>query len=179
VVLNALRISLSESSRMGIVGAGVQLNDRGEYDLTTVTVTILPTQELLTFLEVEGFPSTTLPGLVQGYRRLDFQTTSEYVSYFDSIHSFVDSWSKNRYLRLGSKASLRPWELDSHDFHLIMMDESDFLGHYVPDPRGQLSAAEIIRGHYRHTPVMTKTPPWYKRDFSRGGWIRSNSVAAV
>lgn len=176
--LQGAGISRAHANQIGIVGCSIQLTDDAEYDYTSLTFTLRPQEALYCFLTIERIPFDYIPEKSQGYVRMDVTHTIEYLRYFTSIEEFLNRWRDLRAVRLGSRSLLKPWELCSHDYHMIMMDESEFLRHFIPDPRGKLTHAEILRGLTLHKPLMRGNGPLeFQSPPQESGWIRSCSTA--
>jgi hypothetical protein len=169
-------ISRSQAEQIGVSGWGIQLDENGEYEWSAVTLTLRFTENLMCFLVTQDHVLSQVPGF-QGLYRLDAQTIHEYLVYYDSIEEFLNRWRANRYLRLGARSVLRPWELNSQDHFIIMLDDEAFLRHFISDPRGRLSHAEILLGSTLHKPLMKTEPPGYPVAPRARGWIRPGSIA--
>jgi len=173
-VYRSLGVTPERAKQFGLSGYGIQLDDRGEYDYGSLTVTFTPSDNIRCYLTVEGIPFDVTPrGL--GYR-LHCKEASEYLQYSDSIKEFLDAWDSRRWLRLGNRANLPPWELSSQDHFIIMMNDELFSDCFVADPRARLTLSEMLRGGTLHKPLMLRQPEGYPLPRA-GGWIRSCSVA--
>lgn len=172
--LRVLGISRTHANRLGVVGCGIQLTETGEYDYGSLTVTLKSSENLFCFLTVERIPFDYLK---TRYIRLELTQVEEYIKYSESIKEFLDRWMKVKAKRLGPKALLPPWELDSQDHFIIMLDDESFSRHFISDPRERLSHAELLRGNSLHKPLMKTVPEGYPQVPRAGGWIRPCSIA--
>lgn len=177
-VFEFLRISREHAQEMGVVGCGLQLTDQGEYSWRETTLTLdLKKDFVKIFLTIEGIPFDSPPHW-EGYARISILHMEEYIAYFSSILTFLELYLKNRFLRLGRRARLSPWELDSRDSYILRMEESAYNMHFVSDPRGRIPHSRISSNDTLHDPIMLKRPEALP-DPGLGGWIRSNSPAAT
>lgn len=178
MVFEFLRISRELAHEVGIVGCGLQLDDQGEYSWRDTTLTLdLGKDVVKVFLTIEGIPFDSPPHW-EGYARVRILHIEEYLKYYSSIQEFLESYRKNRFLRLGRRALLPPWELDSRDSFILRMEESAFKTHFICDPRERISHSGIIRGETLHEPLMVREPDGLPSP-GLGGWIRVCSVAAT
>jgi hypothetical protein len=175
-VFSFLGISRETAHSLGMVGCGLQLNNSGEYSWKDTTITLdLGKDQVKIFLTIEGIPFDSPPGM-GGYARISILHMEQYAQYYSSIQEFLELYRKNRFLRLGRRARLPPWELDSRDAYIIRMEASAFSTHFVCDPRGHIPHSRIALGDTLHDPIMVGT----LEDMpvpGRGGWIKVNSVA--
>jgi len=177
VVFEVLGISREHAHHVGMVGCGLQLTDQGEYSWRDTTCTLnLEKDQVKVFLTIEGIPFDSPPGY-GGYARIPILRMEEYCKYFPSIQEFLELYRKNRFLRLGKRARLPPWELDSHDSFILRMEESAFKTHFVCDPRGHIPHSRIALGETLHNPIMLEKPDGLP-DPGLGGWIKVCSVAS-
>jgi hypothetical protein len=171
VVFITLGVPRARAKELGMLGCGLQLDDAGEYHWREATITLdLGRWEVTTFLRVEGIPFTHIPGF-QETARITFLQMETYINKFKGIKEFLALFRRNKFLRLGRKAYLDPWELNSQDSYVLRMSDEDFLRYYIADPRGQLLASEITSRHALHTPVLRGVVPPGLPDPEVSGWI--------
>jgi len=169
-VLLTLGLTRDEAYQYGMIGCGLQLDSTGEFDWAQTTITLSPDkEEVMVFLKVRGIEYSLVPTERKPIRVriLDFE---DYVLRYVSIQKFLDGYRRNRFLRLGERASRPAWELDSHDAFLLGMDDDQFRSSFVSDPRGQPTFSEVARGVTRHAPYMLARPQGLP-DPGQGGWI--------
>jgi len=178
VVFSFLRLTKEEAYRVGMVGCGLQLTDLNEFDWPETTISLSPSREVRTFLEIEGIPYDSMPTRA-GIIRIGILQFEEYLKYYESIKDFLDRFDRLKLTRLGSSSVKEPWELNSQEHHILMMDDPQFLECFIPDPRGRLSFSELLRGITLHKPFMKREPEGYPQVPQHGGWIRSISPAVT
>jgi hypothetical protein len=177
VVFSFLRISREAAQRMGMIGCGIQLTEDGEYDWSQTTITLsLSNEAARCFITIEGIPYSNLPD-ASGRARIGILQFEEYMRYHSSILSFLGNYYSRKTIRLGPRARVPPWELNSHDSFILNMSEDDFRSKFFADPRGRLSTSEVIRGLTLHAPCMIEGIPELSGVPRQGGWIRTNSAA--
>jgi len=170
-----LQTEREELAQMGVVGCGLQLDPKGDYLWEETTLSFHQGNTALrVFLTVEGLSSNPLPG--REVIRLSLLTCEEFVRYHKSIQDFLELYHTRKWVRLGRRARLPPWEMSSQDAFIITMNENDFENHFTSDPRGRLSHTGLVTGATLHDPIM-HTKPGGLPDPRQGGWIRSNSIA--
>jgi len=179
LVFNFLGCSREVAQQMGMLGCGLQLNESGDFSWRDTTCTLdLEKDFVKIFLHIEGIPFDTPPHW-EGYARISILHMEEYVRYFSSIQEFLELYRKNRFLRLGRRARLPPWELDSRDSYILRMEESAFRKHFVCDPRERIPHSRILfSDEVLHDPIVVEQPDGLP-DPGLGGWIRANSAAVV
>jgi hypothetical protein len=176
LVFMSLGIDRATAQQMGVVGCGLQIDDSGEYSWKDTTLTLdLGKDQVKIFLTIEGIPFSSIPEH-SGYARISFLHMEEYCKYFSSIQDVLVLYRKNRFLRLGRRARLPPWKLDSRDSFILRMEESAFSTHFVSDPRGHIPHSRISSTDTLHDPYML-SPPDGLPDPGRGNWIKVCSVA--
>jgi len=176
VVFTFLGLSPEKAKTVGMSGCSLQLDDQYEYDWKETSILMSKAHtEFKMFCVIEGisFDDSTSEGLC----RITIQQMEEYINLYPSISSFLEMWEETRFLRLGRRARLPPYELDSYDAFLVRMPRKEFDSFFVSDPRGPLSYAELANSAYfLHKPLMKKTPEGLPAPGSRG-WIRLSSIA--
>jgi len=178
LVFDFLGCTRGDAHDMGMVGCGLQLTDLGDFSWRETTCTLsLEKDEVKVFLTIEGIPFEGVPNF-GNYVRVRLLHMGEYVKYFTSIQEFLGLYRRKRFLRLGRRARLPPWELDSHDAFILRMEESAFRTHYVCDPRGHIPHSRISSNETLHDPIMLVQPDGLP-DPGAGGWIRANSIAVT
>jgi hypothetical protein len=161
----------SECKALGMVGCGLQLNDIGDYAWSETTFSVsLDAPEVRVYLRVKGIPYITIPTL-SSIARVNFQQMEEYIGVLPDIRKFLREYSRNRFLRLGNKASREPDSLDSRDAFLLRMSNEEFEKFYVSDPRGSLSVSSLLRGYTLHPPVLKGVEPAGLPAPGLGDWI--------
>lgn len=170
-VFLTLGIPRSQAAELGMLGCGLQLGDSGEYLWREATITVdLGRREVATFLRVNGIPFTLIPNH-RNTARISFVQMETFIAKVAGIRDFLSLHRRNKFLRLGRRAYLEPWELTSRDSFLIRMSDEDFLRYYIADPRGQLMASEITSRTCLHSPLLKGAVPPGLPDPARGGWI--------
>lgn len=165
-----LGISRERASQMGVIGCGLQLNDDYEYSWSETTVTLSPNkEEVRIFLTVRRIPFSHVPN-EQRPLRISMLDMEDFILRYENIQRFLCMYRRNRFLRLGHRAYVPSWELDSREAFLLGMSDDDFDRHYVADPRGQLTFGEIARRESRHSPVELVRPAGIP-DPGQGYWI--------
>lgn len=140
--------------QFGMVGCGLQLDDSHDFDWASATCTLRrDVDEFLIYMSTRGVAPSEIPGCGD-FHRIPIRTMADYCQSFARISQFLAAYWKNRFLRLGGKAHLRPEQLNSQDAFILEMEESDFRRFYLSDPRGILTGAELMRGLTRHPPVL-------------------------
>lgn len=177
LVFEFLGCSRGTAQQMGMVGCGLQLTESGEFSWRDTTCTLdLEKDSVKIFLIIEGIPFNDIPEK-QGYARVSLLHMEEYSKYFSSIQDFLVLYRRNRFRRLGRRARLPPWKLDSRDSYILRMQESTFNTCFIADPRERLSHSQIIStDDTLHDPIMLSSPGGLP-DPGRGDWIRANSTA--
>jgi len=166
-----LRISREDAHSMGMVGCGLQLDATGDYSWADTTVSIsLENVQANIFLKTRKMDVHALPGLGDRIARIPILDMVEYIRLYPNILSFLERYRKNRFLRLGRRAFLDPWDLDSRDSFLLNMDDSEFESSFIQDPRGPPLASEVASGNGRHSPKLIRAPPGLP-DPGVGSWI--------
>lgn len=177
-VFEFLRIDVGTAHQMGVVGCGLQLTDLGEYSWRDTTLTLdLKKDFVKIFLTIEGIPFDSPPHW-EGYARVKILHIEEYIKYFSSIQEFLGYYQRNRFRRLGKRARLPPWELDSRDSFILKMEENVYNTHFVSDPRGQIPHSRVASNDTLHNPIMLSKPDGLP-DPGLGGWIKANSPAVT
>jgi len=168
-VFLVIRIDRIRAHKMGMVGCGMQLNDVGDYDWRETTISLsLGSPQVCVFLRTRGVAFDHIPGR-ESFVRISPLLMEEYGRDFDRISSFLELYRKNRFLRLGSRAFLDPWDLDSRDSFLLRMDDAEFNASFIVDPRGQPLIAELISRQGRYPPKRIRDVPGLP-DPGRGKW---------
>lgn len=176
LVFSFLGIDRGTAHNMGMVGCGLQLDDTGEYSWKDTTATLdLGKDQVKIFLTIEGIPFSGIPSK-DGYARVSLLHMEQYCEYYSSIQEFLELYRKNRFLRLGRRARLPPWSLNSRDAFILRMEDNAFLTHFVPDPRGRVPHSRISSDDVLHEPLMLELPDGLPSP-GRGGWIKVCSVA--
>lgn len=172
MVFLTLGVSRAEAARCGMVGCGLQLNP-STYDYMWAETTFaldLGRAEVRCFLTINGIPFSPIPG-IEDIARIPFLLMETYLNKFQGIKDYLDHYRRNRFLRLGSRCYLEPWELNSRDAFLLGMSDEEFLRHYVVDPRGVPTSSMISRRLSLHSPVLTREEPEGLPVPRQGGWI--------
>jgi len=155
---------------MGMVGCGMQLDDSGEYAWSETTVSLsLGMPQVCVFLKTKKIAFSEIPGM-SSIARIPIKLALEYISVYPLILSFLERFRKNRFLRLGHRAFLDPWDLDSRDSFILTMSEEDFKSSFIEDPRGPPLLSEISSGIGRHSPKLFRNIPGLP-DPGQGSWI--------
>jgi hypothetical protein len=170
-VFLTLGVSRLEAFEMGMLGCGLQLNSLGDFSWADTTISLDPNkEEVKIFLALREVNSESVPSF-EGITRISIQDMQEYVSLYETIQEFLGLYRRNRFLRLGRSARVSPECLDSRQAFIIRMSESDFNDHFIADPRGQLSFAQMANpSTFLHEPLMKKIPQGLP-DPGKGGWI--------
>jgi len=170
-VFLTLGIPRYQASELGMLGCGLQLDDSGEYLWREATITLdLSCKEVLIFLKVNGIPFTLIPN-IRNTARISFMQMETFISKVTGIREFLRAHQRNKFLRLGSKAYLEPWELNSQEAFRIGMSDEDFATYYIPDPRGRLLNTEVTLRCSLHSPLLKGTNPPGLPDPAKGDWI--------
>jgi hypothetical protein len=166
----AIGVNRTDCIRMGLTGCSLQLDDTQEYSWAESEVLLdFGRREVRTFLRIQGvsFAHTVIGTNV----RISVLAVREYFHKYYSIEKFLGAYDKNRVLRLGSRYTVNPWDLDSRDSIILRMEDSEFNRIFISDPRKRLTTAEILRNLSLHSPVLRGEPPaWHSCPASRG-WI--------
>jgi hypothetical protein len=171
-----LGVNRQDAHSMGMVGCGLQLDDLGDYAWRETTISLnLGLPQVCVFLKTRNIPFSTLPGK-DGISRLPIADMLGYIKDFPLISSFLEVHRRNKFLRLGRRAFLDPWDLDSRDSFLLSMSEDDFSSSFVSDPRGPPLHSEIASRVGRHSPKQFRTVPGLP-DPGQGSWILGNPPA--
>jgi hypothetical protein len=172
MVFLTLGVSRSQAAQRGMVGCGLQLNP-STYDYMWAETTFamdFGRAEVRIFLTINGIPFSPLPGN-GGIVRIPFLQMETYLSRYQGIKDFLDSYRKNRFLRLGSRSFLEPWELNSRDAFLLGMSNEEFLRYYVVDPRGAPTSSMVTNQLPLHSPVLLGSDPEGLPVPQESGWI--------
>jgi len=165
-----LGVSRQDAHGMGMLGCGLQLDDSGEYSWADATASLdLSNSKVCIFLRTKKIDFPVFPGK-SGIARISLSCMREYIALYATIVQFLDAYHKNRFLRLGRRAFLDPWDLDSHDSHVLLMDDESFSSSFIVDPRGQPLLAEITTREGRHSPKQFRAVPGMPVP-GRGSWI--------
>jgi len=155
---------------MGMIGCGLQLDDTGDYAWGETTISLdLGKPQVCIFLKTKKIPFSTLPGMCS-IARIPTLTMLEYITCYPVILSFMENHRKNKFLRLGHRAFLDPWDLDSHDSFKLLMSDEEFSSSFIVDPRGQPLLSEIASRVGRHSPKQFR-PVQGLPDPGLGSWI--------
>lgn len=176
VVLLSLGITCERAKEIGMVGCSLQLDDQGETLWREMSILVDSSKEAFRlFATVQEIPvQDTVKG---GIIRVDALVMREYISMYLSISRFLENWRKERFLRLGSRARLPPWELNSREAYLIGMAKHSFDERFISDPRGSPTYALISnQTYFLHNPVVKDSFSGMPLPESRG-WIRLCSCA--
>lgn len=169
-VFLVVRIDRTRAHQMGMVGCGLQLNDVGDYDWRETTISLdLGKPQVCVFLRTQGIDFNTIPGR-GSIARIPILLMEKYGQQFGRISSFLELYRKNRFLRLGRRALLDPWDLDSRDSFLLRLEDETFCSSFIVDPRGQPLVAELMSNQCRHPPKQIREVPGLP-DPGRGKWI--------
>jgi hypothetical protein len=165
-----LGVSRQDAHKMGMIGCGLQLDNTGEFAWGETTISLnLEIPEVCVFLRTRKIPFSTLVenNLVA---RIPILEMVEYAKRFGDVVEFLRLHAKNKYLRLGSRAFLDPWDLDSRDSFLLRMNDEEFASSFISDPRGRPLLAEVTSRNGRHSPKQVRAVPGLP-DPGRGSWI--------
>lgn len=156
--------------RMGFVGFVEELNSDNEISWSESLICLDKSRrEVQTFLRVQAISNTDS---INGPRlRISISDARTYFNRYDDIEDFLSAFDANKYLRLGSRASLEPWELNSKDSFILRMSTDDFHRYYISDPRRTIPYSGIIRGSTLHSPVLRGSTPPGLSDPEDRGWI--------
>jgi len=165
-----LRTSRADAHKMGMIGCGLQLNDQSEYDWSETTISLdLRLPQVCVFLKTKKIEFSVLPerNLVA---RVPILVMEDYVAQYATVISFLDMHKRNKFLRLGHRAFLDPWDLDSRDSYILRLSDEEFESSFIADPRGQPLLSEITSRSGRHSPKQFRTIPGLP-DPGVGSWI--------
>lgn len=165
-----LGVNRPDAHKMGVIGCGLQLDDQGEFAWGETTVSLdLNNVYVCVFLRTRNIPFSVHPenNLIS---RVHISLVKDYVSQFANISSYIDDYRRNRFLRLGHRAFLDPWDLDSYDAFLVRMSDEEFSSSFIADPRGQPLHSEIASKVGRHSPKRIRDIPGMPVPGS-GSWI--------
>lgn len=165
-----LGITYASAASMGMSGCSIQLNSEKEISWSdTMILFDHSRREVKTFLRLQsaGFTRTVTGNML----RVSIPEAIEYFNKYSTIQVYLDSYDRNRHLRLGSRASLDPWDLNNRDSFILRMSDDDFNRHYISDPRNRVTTAEAIRGLTLHSPVLRGANPDGLPDPGIRGWI--------
>jgi len=170
-VFLVLGISRATAHSIGMIGCGLQLDDSMEYDWRETTVTLdLGNPHVCVFLRIKKIDFSTIPSGPPLIARVPILVMEEYVKCYFTIKSFLEDYRRNRFLRLGSRAFLDPWDLDSRDAFMLRLSDSSFEESFISDPRGQLLHSEIASKVGRFPPKQFREVPGIP-DPGMGSWI--------
>jgi hypothetical protein len=154
-----LGVNRLDAHKMGMIGCGLQLDDSGEYAWRETTISLdMSNAHVRVFLKTRNIPFSVLPEN-DSVLRIHISLMKEYVLQFANISSFMDAYQRNRFLRLGSRAFLDPWDLDSRDAFMLRMSEEDFSSSFITDPRGRPLHSEVTSKIGRHSPKQIRAVP--------------------
>lgn len=154
-----LGVNRLDAHKMGIVGCGLQLDDQGEFAWGETTISLdVGNARVRVFLRTRNISFSVHPES-SSISRVHISLVKDYVSQFANISSFIDDYRRNRFLRLGHRAFLDPWDLDSYDVFLVRMDDEEFSSSFIVDPRGQPLHSEITSKIGRHSPKQIRGIP--------------------
>jgi hypothetical protein len=169
-VFLVLGINRQDAHSMGMVGCGLQLDDSGDYAWGETTISLsLSLPQVCIFLKTKKIPFSVLPGMC-GIARIPTKLMLEYIVVYSTILSFMESHRKNKFMRLGHKAFLDPWDLDSHDSFKLLMTDEEFSSSFIEDPRGPPLLSEIAANIGRHSPKQFRAVRGLP-DPGMGSWI--------
>lgn len=169
-VFLVLGISRQDAHSMGMIGCGLQLDDTGDFAWSETSVSLdLGLPQVCIFLKTKKIPFSVLPG-VSHVARIPIKLMLEYIVVYPTITSFMECHRRNKFLRLGHKAFLDPWDLDSHDSFKLLMSDDDFNSSFITDPRGPPLHSEIAARRGRHSPKQFR-PVQGLPDPGVGSWI--------
>lgn len=135
----------------GMQSCTLELGASNDYDWKESTLNFVDSDEMDVFLSRSGTQRRCGPsGLVS----LTLVESGSFVGSFQSINSFVDTWRRNRYLRLGPRHRARPCDLSPSEVGLVMLPRGEFERRYLADPRGRPSFSEVLGGVQRHAPLL-------------------------
>jgi hypothetical protein len=165
-----LGVSRQDAHSMGMVGCGMQLDDSGDFAWKETTVSLsLGQPQVCIFLKTKNIEFSVMPGMCN-IARIPISTMLEYITVFPVIVSFIEKHRKNKFMRLGHRAFLDPWDLDSHDSFKLLMDDDAFASSFIEDPRGPPLLSEIASRIGRHSPKQFRPVPGLP-DPGQGSWI--------
>jgi hypothetical protein len=169
-VFVVLGVSRDDVARMGMSGCSLQLNDSGEISWVDTAILLDGSRrEVKTFLRVQG---KDFVHAAQGnHIRISVPDAREYFMKYPTIELYLDSYDRNRFIRLGSRCYLEPWNLNSEDSFILRMSDEEFNLHYISDPRCRVTTAEILRRIHLHKPVLIAGKPRGLPDPDGRGWI--------
>lgn len=154
-----LGVSRQDAYSVGMVGCGLQLDDTGDYAWGDTTITLLMgNPHVRVFLNSQNIAVSYIPG-TDHYVRIPILDMGRYIELYPDILSFMEKYRRNRFLRLGHRALLDPWDLDSRDSYLLLMSDEEFSSSFIADPRGQPLLSEITSRTGRHTPKQIRDIP--------------------
>jgi len=170
-VFLTLGIPRSRAREFGMSGCGLQLDPSGEYAWREATITLdTSLEEVQVFLRVNDIPFTIIPN-IRNTARITFPQMQLFISKIAGIREFLESFRRNKFLRLGRKSYSSPWELNSRDAFLLGMSDEEFSRYYITDPRGRLLSSEVSSRTCLHSPVLRAEEPLGLPDPVAGGWI--------
>jgi hypothetical protein len=165
-----LGVNRQDAHSMGMIGCGLQLDDSGDFSWGDTTVSLdLSLPQVCVFLKTKRIDFSVLPEK-SNITRVPIKTMVDYVSSYETVLSFLENFRKNRFLRLGHRALLDPWDLDSRDSFMLRLSEEEFSSSFIADPRGPPLLSEITSRTGRLSPKQFRPVPGLP-DPGVGSWI--------
>jgi hypothetical protein len=165
-----LGVNRQDAHSMGMVGCGMQLDDEGEYAWRETTVSLdVRNSHVCIFLETKKILPLDLPN-APSFKRVPILVMEEYIKVYPNIVRFLEQYRRNRFIRLGPRAFLDPWELDSRDSFILSLDDEMFSSYFLADPRGKPLFSEAASRSGRHAPMLLRSLPGLP-DPGVGSWI--------
>lgn len=169
-LLIVLGVSYADLISMGFVGFTQELNSDNEISWSDSSVCLdRRRREVQTFLRVQSISNTDS---IMGPRlRVSIPDARTYFNRYGDLEDFLKAYDTNKYLRLGSRASLEPWELNSKDSFILRMSDAEFQRYFISDPRKTIPYSSMVRGSTLHSPVLRGMHPPGLPDPEDRGWI--------
>jgi len=153
-LLLVLGYSRMDLVSMGMVGCSMQLGSDYEVSWSASSVLLDNGDATKIFFVHRSWSVTTT-----SFARVTIPDAQAYFKAYPGIKRFLDNYRTNRFRRLGRRAFLDPWELDSRDAFIINMKEKDFDSFFVSDPRSGPTVAQVITRVPLHSPMLIGVEP--------------------
>jgi len=112
-----------------------------------------------TFLRSIGAPIDRPTAISQSIR-VSLRNTKLYLERYNAVKDFLRRYDERRFVRLGPEALCPPWKLSKDQASILMLDESEFLRFYVPDPCPEALTAAAVASN---DPERLLLPPLLRR----------------
>lgn len=162
-----LGVSRSHASFAGMTGCGLQLGIV-DYDWKETTISFdMGNAHVRVFLKTKEESYDIRPG--SPAYRMPLLLAEEYFRSYRDIDEFLSNYKRNRFIRLGQKAFLDPWELDTRDAFILCAPDLEFDEYFIKDPRGPPLISEVSSRTGRISPKQFRDWPGLP-DPGVGGW---------